>query len=318
MSNFQKTFKKIRNVLRDLFIPPLIYKILRNKKESKYEGLHGLDQSLQKYLNFKNGFFVELGANNGVLQSNTFFFEKFKGWTGVLVEPVLHNFFECKKNRPNSKVYCYACTSFDYKDRFVEVIYSNLMSVPRGLESDILDPVSHAHDGLKFLGANEDNIYFGAAACALNLILEKANAPSVIDLLSLDVEGAEIGAHHIFPILGTDGRDLGVVEHRSGLGADGGGAGADDSPALIQIGLEVGRRKLPFGEFIDDGVFGVDGSILGFLRGVFHGGFGFLREGGFGNEWEIFLFAAGEGEAEQGEDEEEFAKGKARLYPAVQ
>jgi len=192
MSNFQKNFKKIRNVLRDLFIPPLIYKILRNKKESKYEGLHGLDQSLQKYLNFKNGFFVELGANNGVLQSNTLFFEKFKGWTGVLVEPVLHNFFECKKNRPNSKVYCYACTSFDYKDRFVEVIYSNLMSVPRGLESDILDPVSHAHDGLKFLGANEDNIYFGAAACALNLILEKANAPSVIDLLSLDVEGAEI------------------------------------------------------------------------------------------------------------------------------
>ena len=97
MSNFKKTFKKFRNVLRDLFIPPLIYKILRNKKISKYQGLHGLDQRLQKYLNYKNGFYVELGANNGVLQSNTLFFEKFKGWTGVLVEPVLHNFFECKK-----------------------------------------------------------------------------------------------------------------------------------------------------------------------------------------------------------------------------
>ena len=72
------------------------------------------------------------------------------------------------------------------------MIYSNLMSVPSGLESDILDPISHAHDGLKFLGANEDNVYFGAAARTLNLILEEANAPYVIDLLSLDVEGAEI------------------------------------------------------------------------------------------------------------------------------
>ena len=35
----------------------------------------------------KNGFFIELGANNGLTQSNTAFFEKYRNWSGILIEP---------------------------------------------------------------------------------------------------------------------------------------------------------------------------------------------------------------------------------------
>jgi hypothetical protein len=34
------------------------------------------------------GVFIELGANDGLTQSNTAFFEFSRGWTGLLVEPV--------------------------------------------------------------------------------------------------------------------------------------------------------------------------------------------------------------------------------------
>jgi hypothetical protein len=37
------------------------------KTIKQYFGLNNLDEKLEKYLNYDNGYFVELGANNGVL-----------------------------------------------------------------------------------------------------------------------------------------------------------------------------------------------------------------------------------------------------------
>jgi FkbM family methyltransferase len=164
-----------------------------SKPKREYFGLANLDEKLEKFIDYDNGFFVELGANNGVHQSNTLYFEKFRGWNGVLVEPTLHNFVQCKLNRsPRTHVFCNACVSFDYKDKFVEIIYSNLMSIPTGLESDISDPIAHAKEGKQFLHPAEENISFGALARPLNDVLKDAGAPHLIDLLSLDVEGAEL------------------------------------------------------------------------------------------------------------------------------
>jgi FkbM family methyltransferase len=163
------------------------------KDVKRYFGLNNLDEKLEKYLNFDNGYFVELGANNGVHQSNTLYYEKYRGWSGVLVEPTLHNFLMCNQNRAKrTKTFCNACTSFEYKEKFVEIVYSNLMSTPVGLDSDILDPFAHAAEGKQFLAEHEDNVVFGALARPLNDILIEAKSPSRIDFLSLDVEGAEI------------------------------------------------------------------------------------------------------------------------------
>ena len=54
-----------------------------------------------KIINKRNGFFIELGANNGLTQSNTAFFEKDMGQTGILIEPSSIGYELCKKNRPN-------------------------------------------------------------------------------------------------------------------------------------------------------------------------------------------------------------------------
>ena len=66
------------------------------------------------------------------------------------------------------------------------------MSTPLGLESDIHNPAEHAELGKQFLDKTEDNFIFGALAKTLNELMIQSNAPHMMDLLSLDVEGAEI------------------------------------------------------------------------------------------------------------------------------
>jgi FkbM family methyltransferase len=163
------------------------------KAKQKYYGLNGLDQKIEKYLNYDNGYYVELGANDGRSQSNTLYFERYRNWHGVLVEPTPHNYLLCRANRsPRNSIYCNACTSFEYKEKFVEIVYSNLMSTPIGLESDFVDPSSNAQAGAKFLKKTDNNFSFGAVAKPLNDLLVASSAPKEIDFLSLDVEGAEI------------------------------------------------------------------------------------------------------------------------------
>ena len=186
---------------------------------SKYYGLNNLDEKLEKYLNWKNGYFVELGANDGLSQSNTKYFELFRNWSGVLVEPYPENFQKCKKNRSrNSKVFNFACVGFDFKQKRVRLAYSNLMTVSLDGRSDIDDKWAHAHEGNPFLNAGEVVHEFSIDAITLNEILITADSPKEIDLLSLDVEGAELevlsGIDHElfrFKYICLESRDLQAV-----------------------------------------------------------------------------------------------------------
>ena len=146
-----------------------------------------------KYLNYENGFYIELGAYDGITFSNTLYFEKHKKWTGILIEPVPHLYLLSRKNRsPKNKFFSNACVSFSYTEPYVEMIYAGLMSVSKIQKSDIKDHLGHANLGKKFLPTSEDLFYFGAKASTLNTILELSDAPKIIDFLSLDVEGAEL------------------------------------------------------------------------------------------------------------------------------
>ena len=72
----------------------------------------------------------------------------------------------------------------------MELAFSNLMTSTLGINSDIQDPVGYANEGAEFWGGNA--FVFSAPASTLNSILIEANAPNLIDLLSLDVEGVEL------------------------------------------------------------------------------------------------------------------------------
>ena len=95
---------RINRVIKPRFVSRIKVLLLRsalltNIFDLRYFSLNDLDKQLEKYLDFDNGYFVELGANDGVNQSNTLFFEHFRGWTGVLIEPFNTNYKELVRNR---------------------------------------------------------------------------------------------------------------------------------------------------------------------------------------------------------------------------
>ena len=134
-----------------------------------------LDIKLDSIINKNNGFFIELGANDGLNQSNTARFEFFKSWTGILIEPSFEKYIQCIKNRPNSVTLNFACVDNEYKNEFVVGDFNgHLMS---------------SVDGKRL---NSNNLV-QVKATTLEAILDKYKDSDVeIDLLSLDTEGYEL------------------------------------------------------------------------------------------------------------------------------
>ena len=91
--------------------------------------LNDIDRKLKPYLNFKNGFFIEAGANDGITYSNTLYFEKYYNWSGILIEPIPELVKRCRVNRPKCIVEQYALVSSDFKGLVLEVFR---MVPPRG------------------------------------------------------------------------------------------------------------------------------------------------------------------------------------------
>jgi len=99
----------------------------------RYFALNEIDRKLEKYLSYKHGFFVELGANDGITQSNTKYFELFRKWEGILIEPNPQKWEECVSNRSKrSSSINAACVSFEFEGDSVNMLYSNLMTVSLG------------------------------------------------------------------------------------------------------------------------------------------------------------------------------------------
>ena len=124
----------------------------------------------------KNGTYVELGAVDGVLYSNTKFFQDTLNWKGILIEPLPSMFSLLKKNRPNDLV-------------FNEIVSS--------YTSELEFKVSDEHPAVSTLAISQlKNWGFGSTKSiyikpkTLTSIIKSTDI-SYIDLLSLDVEGHE-------------------------------------------------------------------------------------------------------------------------------
>jgi FkbM family methyltransferase len=195
-----KSFTRINATFRQAFKPHLISrlkvialqsKLLARTFSLRYFSLNSLDQQIEKYLDFDLGYYVELGANDGVNQSNTLYFEHFRGWKRVLIEPYLHNFNQLTRNRSAKNHFVHAaCVGPDFKFETVRLAYSNLMTSTLDIKSDVADPWLHAHNGSRFWGGQP--FVFEAPARTLNQVLANTRSPNRIDLLSLDVEGVEL------------------------------------------------------------------------------------------------------------------------------
>ena len=163
------------------------------KYHTGYFARFDMDKKLEHLLPHRNGFYVELGANDGALASNSYYFELKKDWTGVLIEPSPNLYLSCLKRRGlKNRVFCNACVPFGYKDKYVDMRYSDSMTISDNLNLDISNKQEFIESGNKHLLPGEKTFEFGAKAATLNSILIESKAPSVIDFLALDVEGAEL------------------------------------------------------------------------------------------------------------------------------
>lgn len=60
----------------------------------------GQDKFVCEFFNYKReGFFIDIGANDGIWISNTYYLEKELGWTGICVEAGTTPFSQLVKNR---------------------------------------------------------------------------------------------------------------------------------------------------------------------------------------------------------------------------
>ena len=142
------------------------------KKFRKFNSINNLDKKLLKYLNFKEGFYIECGANDGVNQSNTWYFEKVLNWRGILIEPNKISFKNLKNNRSSKNIFRnVALVSEDFKNKN-ELIYL----CENNLESKLTNTVNPLSQKV--------------ATETLNNILKALNV-NKINFFSLDVEGYE-------------------------------------------------------------------------------------------------------------------------------
>lgn len=202
MASFRAHFRHQLHLFRSSLLRTLGYRVLwvsrlffvGPRQPVPSFGVNGLDSRLREYIDLEPQYYIEIGANDGVSQSNTLALELCFGWRGILIEPSKAIFERLKKNRSARRNFLLqaACVSRDYPATTVELFYSNLMSVVSGLESDVPDARRHAEQGAKFLRSGDRVKTESAPATTLDSALEIAMAPEKIGLLSLDVEGAEI------------------------------------------------------------------------------------------------------------------------------
>jgi FkbM family methyltransferase len=131
-------------------------------KEAFYGGAH-------------DGFFVDVGANDPEVMSQTWHLEQL-GWRGVLVEPQPAMAQKLKERR-RAAVFACACSSPQNAGKMLPFQVSGIHS---SLDPDF------------FVAGMRKDTLIEVPVRTLDDILEEAKAPVPIDLLSIDVESHEI------------------------------------------------------------------------------------------------------------------------------
>ena len=144
-------------------------------------GLRGLDKKVFGYLPTEPGVFLEIGANDGFSQSNTYYLERVLGWHGVLIEAVPSLFRSCRKLRKRSVTFNRACVGPDGPAQ-IDIALLGLMSVALGLQDSGEESGRLGHRPPKTITV---------PTATLSELIDQSGTSS-IDFMSVDVEGAEL------------------------------------------------------------------------------------------------------------------------------
>ena len=160
----------------------------------------------------RSGFFVDVGAYDGVTGSNTCFFERSLGWSGLCIEPLPHRFESLQMNRRCRSLQ--ACVAPGTSAEFLEIEGIDQLS---GLAATY-DPIRLWTLSIQ-LRRHGRRIRRHQVGCVdLNQLLDEEQRTTV-DLLSIDTEGSE---QAILESLDFSRRDFLVIvveniQHRPGI-----------------------------------------------------------------------------------------------------
>ena len=136
---------------------------------------------------YKNGFYVDVGAHDGIIINNTLYFEKNNNWTGINIEPIKKVFDNLVINRLTSiNINCAVCNS-DGETDFV---------CNRGY-TEMLSGIKDTFDNRHIRRLEHENKYHGSTTDIIKVKTKKLetifdeNNVTHVNYLSIDVEGAE-------------------------------------------------------------------------------------------------------------------------------
>jgi FkbM family methyltransferase len=153
--------------------------------KNKYYAAHNVDKYIKEnfFPNKTNGYFIDIGAHNGIDINNTYYFEQ-EGWDGICFEPLPEIFEQLKQNR-KCKLAQKALSDKPGIASFFNIKgYSNMLS---GLVEYY--PQEHiVRINREIEEHNQDYDYIEVECSTFNQEIQETN----IDLLSIDTEGSEL------------------------------------------------------------------------------------------------------------------------------
>lgn len=152
----------------------------------------GQDHVIDRYFKGKTGgTFVDVGGYDGVTGSNSLYFEKWRGWTGVLVEPV-----EAQRATAERMRACpclpYAVADQDGEATFIAVTegFTQMSGLADTYDAKLLDQVR--------ADPRHKETAITVQTRTLSGILTESGLTDP-DFVSLDIEGGELSALQGFP-----------------------------------------------------------------------------------------------------------------------
>lgn len=139
------------------------------------------------FIGLKNGFFVDVGAHDGISINNTLYFEKYNNWTGINIEPIKSVYDRLIVNRPtNINLNLAVCNNDGTTEFYCNVGYTEMIS---GIKDDFdqrhLNRLANENQQK---GSTPEVIIVNTKK--LETIFDENNVQHV-NYLSIDVEGAE-------------------------------------------------------------------------------------------------------------------------------
>jgi FkbM family methyltransferase len=163
----------------------------RNAYHSEYQEDEWLNNHI--FLGQRKGVFFECGAIDGIVHSNSLFFERALGWTGLCIEPNPDEFEKLKKNR-----ICKAENYALWPEENKTIDFQKIKGGLRGWSAITESIEEQQKERIKTNIKPEDIEIIKVPTIRLSSILKKHGMKN-IDFVSLDIEGAELDVLKDFP-----------------------------------------------------------------------------------------------------------------------